>query len=44
MQKITVEWINGPIKACRYQRPMIDMEFGTGVVAITPWHSMKVLL
>ena len=38
-QKITVEWINGPIEATVIKDPMIDMEFGTGVMTITPWHS-----
>ncbi|MBI2038008.1 MAG: valine--tRNA ligase [Candidatus Magasanikbacteria bacterium] len=39
MQKITVEWINAPIEATVIKDPMIDMEFGTGVMTITPWHS-----
>jgi len=39
MQKITVEWINGPIEATIIKDEMIDMEFGTGVMTITPWHS-----
>jgi valyl-tRNA synthetase len=38
-QKITVEWINGPIEATIIKDPIIDMEFGTGVMTITPWHS-----
>ena len=38
--KITVEWINGPIEATIIKDPMIDMEFGTGVMTITPWHSV----
>ncbi len=38
-QKITLEWINGPIEATVIKDPMIDMEFGTGVMTITPWHS-----
>ncbi len=38
-QKITVEWINGPIEATVIKDAMIDMEFGTGVMTITPWHS-----
>jgi len=37
--KITVEWINGPIEATIIKDEMIDMEFGTGVMTITPWHS-----
>ena len=36
--KITVEWINGPIEATIIKDEMIDMEFGTGVMTITPWH------
>ena len=39
MQKITVEWINGPIEATIIKDEMIDMGFGTGVMTITPWHS-----
>jgi valyl-tRNA synthetase len=38
-QKLTLEWINGPIEATIIKDPMIDMEFGTGVMTITPWHS-----
>jgi len=38
-QKITVEWINGPIEATIIKDEIIDMEFGTGVMTITPWHS-----
>ena len=38
-QKIIVEWINGPIEATIIKDEMIDMEFGTGVMTITPWHS-----
>ncbi len=37
--KITVEWINGPIEATIIKDESIDMEFGTGVMTITPWHS-----
>ncbi len=39
-QKLTVEWINGPIEATIIKDASIDMEFGTGVMTITPWHSM----
>lgn len=39
-QKITVEWINGPIEATIIKDEIIDMEFGTGVMTITPWHSL----
>lgn len=38
-QKLTVEWINGPIEATIVKDATIDMEFGTGVMTITPWHS-----
>jgi valyl-tRNA synthetase len=38
-QKIEVEWINGPIVATVIKDEAIDMEFGTGVMTITPWHS-----
>ena len=37
---LTVEWINGPIEATIIKDPVIDMEFGTGVMTITPWHSL----
>src|SRR3989344_2309463 len=37
--KMTVEWINGPIEATVIKDEIIDMEFGTGVMTITPWHS-----
>lgn len=37
--KLTVEWINGPIEATIIKDDVIDMEFGTGVMTITPWHS-----
>ena len=39
MQKIKLEWINGPIEATVIKDEIIDMEFGTGVMTITPWHS-----
>jgi valyl-tRNA synthetase len=39
-EKIELEWINGPITATIIKDPVIDMEFGTGVMTITPWHSM----
>ncbi len=38
-QKIELEWINGPITATIIKDTAIDMEFGTGVMTITPWHS-----
>lgn len=34
----TAEWINGPITATVIKDEAIDMEFGTGVMTITPWH------
>ncbi len=37
-QKIALEWINGPIEATVVKDEAIDMEFGTGVMTITPWH------
>ena len=36
--KMEVEWINGPITATVIKDEAIDMEFGTGVMTITPWH------
>lgn len=39
-QKLTLEWINGSIEATIVKDTAIDMEFGTGVMTITPWHSM----
>ena len=38
-QKIKLEWINGPIEATVIKDEIIDMEFGTGVMTITPWHT-----
>ena len=38
-QKIDLEWINGPITTTVIKDESIDMEFGTGVMTITPWHS-----
>lgn len=37
-EKIDVEWINGKITATIIKDEAIDMEFGTGVMTITPWH------
>ncbi len=39
-QKLELEWINGPITATIIKDPSIDMEFGTGVMTITPWHDV----
>jgi valyl-tRNA synthetase len=38
--KLTVEWINGPIESTIIKDEAVDMEFGTGVMTITPWHSV----
>ncbi len=40
-QKIELEWINGPITATVIKDSVIDREFGTGVMTITPWHSVE---
>ncbi len=37
-EKMTVEWINGKITATVIKDKAIDMNFGTGVMTITPWH------
>jgi valyl-tRNA synthetase len=37
-QKIQVKWINGPVTATILKDETIDMDFGTGVMTITPWH------
>ncbi|MEK7560688.1 MAG: valine--tRNA ligase [Patescibacteria group bacterium] len=37
-QHIELEWINGPIVATVIKDEAIDMNFGTGVMTITPWH------
>lgn len=37
-QKIDLEWINGPITATVIKDEAIDMEFGSGVMTITPAH------
>ncbi len=39
-QKIKLEWINGPITATIVKDEAVDMEFGTGVMTITPWHDV----
>ncbi len=38
-QKITVDWINGPIEATVIKDEAGDPEMGTGAMTITPWHS-----
>ncbi|MFH1201066.1 MAG: valine--tRNA ligase [bacterium] len=37
-QKIELEWINGKITATVIKDEVMDMDFGTGVMTITPWH------
>lgn len=37
-QRIDLEWINGPVIATVIKDDVIDMEFGTGAMTITPWH------
>lgn len=37
-ETFTAEWINGPVRATVIKDDCIDMEFGTGVMTITPWH------
>lgn len=37
-QQIELEWINGPVTATIIKDDAIDMEFGSGVMTITPWH------
>ncbi|MDO8561405.1 MAG: class I tRNA ligase family protein [bacterium] len=38
-EKIELEWINGPITATIIKDEASDMEFGSGVMTITPAHS-----
>ena len=37
-QRLEVEWITGKVTATIIKDDSIDMEFGTGVMTITPWH------
>lgn len=37
-QKFELEWINGSVTATLIKDDIIDMEFGTGAMTITPWH------
>lgn len=37
-EQFELEWINGPIVATVVKDEAIDMELGTGVMTITPWH------
>jgi valyl-tRNA synthetase len=36
----TAEWINGPVTGTVIKDESVDPDFGTGVMTITPWHSM----
>ena len=38
-QELELEWINGPITATVIKDEAVEMDFGTGVMTITPWHS-----
>jgi len=37
---LEVEWINGPVMATIIKDEAADPNFGTGVMTITPWHSV----
>jgi|CXWK01.1.fsa_nt_gi valyl-tRNA synthetase len=37
-QQLEVPWMNGTITATVIKDESVDMEFGTGVMTITPWH------
>ncbi len=39
-QTMEVEWINGPVTATIIKDEAANPEFGTGVMTITPWHSL----
>lgn len=39
-QELVVTWLGGEIKAVIIKDESIDMEFGTGVMTITPWHDL----
>lgn len=39
-QQIDLEWINGKVTATIIKDEVIDMDFGTGVMTITPWHDV----
>ncbi len=39
-QEFECEWINGKITATIIKDSVVDPEFGTGVMTITPWHSV----
>ena len=40
LETFETEWINGKIKATIIKDEAIDPKFGTGVMTITPWHSL----
>jgi len=35
---VSVDWLNGKVTATIIKDKAVDMEFGTGVMTITPWH------
>lgn len=37
-EQFEAEWINGKVRATIIKDIAVDMEFGTGVMTITPWH------
>ncbi len=37
-EQIQVEWINGTVLATVIKDEVVDPDFGTGVMTITPWH------
>ncbi|MBI2278728.1 MAG: valine--tRNA ligase [Candidatus Brennerbacteria bacterium] len=37
-EKLSLEWINGPVIATVVKDAVMDMDFGTGAMTITPWH------
>ncbi len=39
-QEFEAEWINGKVTATVIKDDVIDPEFGTGVMTITPWHDI----
>ncbi|MBL4644453.1 MAG: valine--tRNA ligase [Candidatus Pacebacteria bacterium] len=39
-QKVELEWINGPMTATVIKDKASDPEMGSGVMTITPWHSI----
>jgi len=38
--EIKVDWINGKVTATIIKDKAVDMDFGTGVMTITPWHDL----